>query len=168
MPPAVPLVEIADDADAVGVRSPDGEAGPLDPVEFAKMGAQSLVVLEMGPFAEQMQVVVAQRGRQRVGIEQLVALATVVDHPKLVQDGFPLREPGFEESLGMQPLHGVFGAAFEHPRLQRTRHEQPHGDSRFAVFLHLVRPQNSKRISLASADDRQHFALGDGSHPFSG
>ena len=68
MAAAVPGVEIADQADAAGVRRPDGEIHPRDAVDRPQLGAQPAVAIPMPPFAQQMQIVAGQQRREGVGI----------------------------------------------------------------------------------------------------
>ena len=58
---AIPDVEVADDADALGVRRPDGEVHAGDAVDRAQVRAEPLVAPPMRAFAEQVQVVVGQQ-----------------------------------------------------------------------------------------------------------
>ena len=69
--PAVPVVELADHGDAAGVRRPDGEDRAVHPVQRPRMGAEPLVQLEMRALAEQMQVDLAEAGREAVGVLDL-------------------------------------------------------------------------------------------------
>jgi len=58
MDAAIPLVEIADDADALRVGRPYGEVHAGDPGHFAKVCAELFVILEMSAFAEEVEIVV--------------------------------------------------------------------------------------------------------------
>ena len=61
MKPSVPLVEIANDADALRVRRPDGEAGAGHLVNHAQLRAEFFVNTAFIALAEQIQIRFAQR-----------------------------------------------------------------------------------------------------------
>ena len=76
MPPRIPVIEIADHADAAGIRRQHDEGDALDAFQRHRMGAELVVDALMGAFAEQIEVEVAQDGRKAVGVvefDQLVA-----------------------------------------------------------------------------------------------
>lgn len=59
---AVPIIEFADDADALGVGGPDGEAGAVDAVHFAQVRAEFVVDAVFISLAEQEEVGLAEAG----------------------------------------------------------------------------------------------------------
>ena len=61
MEPPVPIVEIADDADALGVRRPDGKAGAGHAVSRAQLRAELFVNFPLVALAEQKQIRFAER-----------------------------------------------------------------------------------------------------------
>ena len=65
---AVPVVEVADHADAGGVGRPDGEVHPLDAVDGAQLRPQAVVALPVPAFVQQVQIVVGQQVRKGVRI----------------------------------------------------------------------------------------------------
>ena len=71
MPPPVPEIEIADDADALGVRRQHHEGHAVDAVQRHRMRAELVVDPLMGAFAEQMEIEVGQDRRKAVGVVQL-------------------------------------------------------------------------------------------------
>ena len=71
MPPPVPEIEIADDADALGVRRQHHEGDAVDAVERHRVRAELVVDPLMGAFAEQMEIEVGQDRRKAVGVVQL-------------------------------------------------------------------------------------------------
>jgi len=58
----VPVIEIADDADALRIGRPDRKAGARHPVNHAQLGAELLVNPPFVPLVEKIQVGFAQRG----------------------------------------------------------------------------------------------------------
>src|SRR6185369_13610803 len=71
MPPPVPEIEIADDADALCVRRQYHEGDAIDAVQRHRVRAELVVDSLMGAFAEQMEIEVAQDRRKAVGVVQL-------------------------------------------------------------------------------------------------
>src|SRR5260221_6772135 len=76
-PPAVPGVEIADDADPAGVGRPYRKGDALDPVMHDRMGAELLIAGEVVAFSEEMQVELAQHRRKPVDVVELVPMVAV-------------------------------------------------------------------------------------------
>ena len=71
---AVPAVEVADHADALGIGRPDREARPGDAAALLDVAAQRAPGLAQAPLVEQIQIMPAQHRRERVGIVQLAHL----------------------------------------------------------------------------------------------
>ncbi len=69
---AVPSVEVADDADPVGVGCPDGELHARDAVHRPRVGAEEAVGVPVASLAEQVQIKVAELGREAVGVAMMV------------------------------------------------------------------------------------------------
>ena len=64
VPPAVPVVEVADHAHSLGVRRPDGKRRAVDAFDLAKLRAQLVVKPQLVPLADQVQFGVGKcRGR---------------------------------------------------------------------------------------------------------
>ena len=84
---AIPIVEIADDADALCVGRPDGEVDAFHAADVAQMGAELGVALPVRAFAEQVQIVLGEQRREGVGIVHCGLLAALVDYADLVFGG---------------------------------------------------------------------------------
>ena len=67
----VPIAEVADHGDALRARRPDGKANARDTLLLAGARAEHLPQAAVGAFAEQMQVELAQRRRESIGIVAL-------------------------------------------------------------------------------------------------
>ena len=65
----VPVVEVADDADARGVGGPDGEVDAFGRAERHRVGAELVVNPGVVAFAEQIEIVVGDR-RVRSGTDR--------------------------------------------------------------------------------------------------
>ena len=60
MPAAVPVIEIADDADSLRIRCPDGEVHAAKALVRSNMGTEPLIIAVVRPFAEQVQVEIGE------------------------------------------------------------------------------------------------------------
>src|SRR5579883_618424 len=69
--PPVPIVEIADDADALRIGRPDREGDAVRAVMLAAMSAQHIVAFVMGALAEKIDVEIAEHRRKGVDILEL-------------------------------------------------------------------------------------------------
>ena len=65
---AVPVVEVADQADRACRRGPDGEGGAGDALVLSNVCTQQLIELLVSTLADQMQVELPERRRERVRI----------------------------------------------------------------------------------------------------
>ena len=68
---AVPVVEVADDADPQRVRRPDGEVDAAKAFVRRGGGPEPLEVPVVRPLAEQVEVEVGQHRAERVGVDEL-------------------------------------------------------------------------------------------------
>src|SRR5690606_41105328 len=68
MASAIPVVEMADHADAGGVRRPHGKARAGDTIEAHGMSALHLIKAHVPPFTDQMPVELAKHAWQAVGV----------------------------------------------------------------------------------------------------
>ena len=73
----VPMVEIADDADALGVRRPDGEAGAVNAVNHAELRAELVVNFPLVALAEEKQIRFAERGQKRIRVARAARVAAL-------------------------------------------------------------------------------------------
>jgi len=56
MQAAIPLIEFAYNADALGIRRPNGEAYAVNTVDFDRVRTQHTIALTQFPRAEQIQI----------------------------------------------------------------------------------------------------------------
>jgi hypothetical protein len=66
--PSVPPVEVADDADAIGVRRPHGEMNPDGCAHADAMSAELLERAQLRALAEEMQIEIGQHAAVPIGI----------------------------------------------------------------------------------------------------
>ncbi len=104
----VPMVEVANDADALRIGRPDGEARAGHAVNHTQLRAELVVNFPLVALAEQIQIRLAQRGQKRIGIARapLVALRIrdhkVVGINRIRQIGDALENIGFGNPLQLE------------------------------------------------------------------
>jgi len=59
----MPLVEVADDRNPLGIRRPDGEQRAVHTIDVGRMRAQLVIQPAMGALLEQVDVLLAQSAR---------------------------------------------------------------------------------------------------------
>ena len=166
--PPVPAVEVPDDADPLGVGRPHREQDPVDPAHRARVRAEHRVGAKQRPFAEEVQVEVAQDRPERVGIDDLARAPVLSGQDQPVAE--QLRSPGeerLEESVRVDPLHRLQGPAGEiaHVGARRLRQEGAHGHGRSAPDLDRVRAEDVERVVVGPGQDaRQVFLRGGRGH----
>ena len=68
MPPSVPFVEVANNADALSVRCPHRETDAGDPVDYHRMCAQLFIEAQVSALGDQVHVDLAQDRGKPVGV----------------------------------------------------------------------------------------------------
>ncbi len=101
---AVPVVEVADDADARGVRGPDRETRTADALYRAQLRAQLGIDLLVRAFAEQVKIQVAQRSRKAIRVLDIEPVADRRRQPQPVVTQ-PRRHDGGEDTVGVHAFH---------------------------------------------------------------
>jgi hypothetical protein len=105
MKPPVPVVEIADDADALGVWRPDGKAGAGHAINHAQLRAELLENFTLVALAEEEQVRFAQRRQKGKGVARAARFASFIGDDEVVgidlvrQFGDGLKDIGFGNPL---------------------------------------------------------------------
>ena len=158
MAAAVPVVEIADHADARGVGGPDGEVHAVDAVDLPQLRPQPVVALPVPAFVQQVEVVVGQQVRKGVGIVHgRGLLAAFLGHPKHVprravadvgNGQIASNKPG-----RMDPPHGQRPVAvrrIDDPRLARRGQKRPHRQRPPPRLVDLVRTEQLKWVLMPS------------------
>ena len=106
MSAAVPVIEIADDADPLRVGSPDGEVNSAKALMGSEMGTEPLVIAVVRPFAEQVQVKIGEDRPKEIGIDELPGMSLVVFDPQTIgESALPAGEPAYEKTIGVNSLH---------------------------------------------------------------
>src|SRR5262249_13530353 len=65
---AVPVIEITDDADAMGIGSPHCEARTRDAVDSSQLGTELFIDPPLVPFSKQVEIGFTQCWQERIGI----------------------------------------------------------------------------------------------------
>ncbi len=92
MKSAVPRIEVADHRYSTRMGGPDGEGHSSRPMVMRRMGAHSLPELLVAAFSGKVEVELAERGRETVGIPQREdGVVRVMDLEQVTKDG---RAPG--------------------------------------------------------------------------
>ncbi len=84
---AVPAVDVADEADRGRVGRPDGEGDAGDPVHLPRVGAEPLPEALVPALADEVQVEIAERRRERVRVAHDDCLAVRAANLELVAKG---------------------------------------------------------------------------------
>ena len=78
MAPAIPAVEIADDARALGIRRPRGERDAVDSVDRRQLRAEHPIRLAQLALAEQMEIEIGDDRAETIRIEVVVPNAVAL------------------------------------------------------------------------------------------
>ena len=159
VPRFVPLIEIADHADADRVRRPNGEIHARHPGHAADVSAQPLVGSIVLAFAQQVQIVAGKQGREGVRIFDHLHPPVLVGHAQpiflLLLVAGP-RADGLVQSGRMHSPHRQrrLVPRMHHPDLPRFGQEHPYRRELAALCLDLVWSQDFRRIRAGAIDDR--------------
>jgi hypothetical protein len=149
MPPPVPEIEVADDADAFGIRRQHHEGDAVDAVERHRMRAELVVDPLMGALAEQMQIEVGQDGRKAVGVVKLDDIVAEVSAQLVFARA--VRQRACEQSGFVDLFQGcAFTVLADRLDIPRLGEERTHD---LAVALG-VQAEIAERIGVAAFDDR--------------
>ena len=100
----VPIVEIADHADALGVGRPDREAGAGHPVDRAQLRPELVVNPALVPLAEEEQIRLAQRRQEGIRVARAADAALLIGDDQVISiNAVRLGGDAFEEAGLMQP-----------------------------------------------------------------
>ena len=132
-PPAVPAVEVADDADPARIRRPHREGDALDTLMHQRMRSELAVAREVVALGKQMDVDLAEHRRKRIDVIEFV-LRAAARHPQPIAErllavgewsrqrnrrgGSGQPWPQLRQSQTRRPTHPVRRAA-SHGRISR-------------------------------------------------
>src|SRR5258707_511102 len=111
MDAAIPAIEVAHYADALGTGSPDGKMNAANAFQRDHMSAEFFVSVVMAAFAHEIQIKLAAYDGKSIGIENFEGIARVGSSLNLVtawggRSGLGRGPGGLEEALGAK-FHGV-------------------------------------------------------------
>src|SRR4051794_41068744 len=161
MQPPVPGVEVADDADRARARRPDGERGPGHPADLGHVRAELLVELLVAPLAGEVEVDLADRRREGVGVAQAEAGAVgVVDLELVVEGQLDAGDEPLEEArvVDLLELHGLAAVVGGPDQDEDALGVGPEGADDGAA-LGGVRPEQAVRVAEVARDDAPDVLL---------
>ena len=149
MPPRIPEIEIADDADPPRIGGEHHERHAVDAVERHRMRAKLVVNPLMGAFAQQIQIEVGQHGRKAVGVVE-------IDHglaeagAQLVALGAVRQRAGEQSGVMNARQRRRFAMLVDRIDLRRLRQERAH----HGLVALGVKAEIMKGIGVAAFDNR--------------
>ncbi len=161
--PAVPAVEVADDAHAIGGRRPHREVHARRRADGHAVGAELLERAMVGALAEQVQVEVGQHLAVAVRIVDLDAVVGVavgaIGDPQAIVGGLlarqaRLEEPGRVPQGHRQERAGAGRADLDRPRRRLQRPHDPPGSGRLGVWT-----EEGERIPAHAVDESRQCRI---------
>ena len=149
MAAAVPVVEVADDTDALRVGRPDREVDPVGRADAHRMRAELLVNAGVIALAEEIHIEVGENAAEAKRVVDLdLAPARVEGSQAIVRDLRQAFEPRFEHAGRMTALHRHRVAAHpcDHVHPFRTRQDRAHHDA----AIEDVGPEHRERIRMTA------------------
>ena len=146
---AVPSIEIADDADALRIRRPDGKVHALHAAHRHAMGAKPLPGAIVSALGEQMEVEVGQNRTEPVRITDVTGPAVFPNAQsidELVRRLSVERHGRFEQPLGPPPLHAEDLVVGDELHIGRRRLHRPDDERGPTACRDRMRPEDRERI----------------------
>ena len=151
---AVPVVEVADDADAAGAGGPDGEGHAGDAIDLARVGAQLLVIAQMGAFGQQMNVQLAKHVAEAIGVLELLGRQRILGAQAVAEALLAIGQHRQEEAVLMDALglaRRLAGGAVDHPQPLGAGHEG--ADLHRAAGALLLHAEHGEGIAMVGPRD---------------
>src|SRR5262245_45305937 len=102
-PPAIPGVEVANQADPARIGRPQGESHALDPFVDEYVGAEFLVARKMVSLGKQVNVELAEDRWEAVNILELVLNPTARCAQPVAERLLSISDCGHEKAIAMNP-----------------------------------------------------------------
>jgi len=157
----VPVVEVADNADAARTRGPNGKVDPGNTVDGSQVGPQFFVGVVMAALAHQIKVEFRQEERKRIRIAVFGQLTVFGPKTQPVARGFRSefshpRKQSLKKAFRTQLTHRQrFGVITEkNVCFRRSRLKGPNGPTPALGGFHRMRPQNAKGIGAPPSENR--------------
>ncbi len=155
MAPAVPVIEVSDDAHAPRARRPHREGDAGHAVEGDRVRAELLVGAVVCALGQEMPVEIAQQRWEAVGIVDLGDVAVPRYLEPVSERVAPVGQHGFEEPHGVQPLHRArWCVGGQDADGGRAGHDRAHRHGRAVRSLHAVGTQHGEGITMLAFHDR--------------
>jgi hypothetical protein len=155
MTPAVPVIEISDNAHAPRARRPHREGDAGHAVEDGRVRAELLVGVVVCALGQKMPIEIAQQRRETVGVVDLGDVAVPRHLEPVGKQVGPVGQHGFEEPHGMEPLHrGRWCVGGHDADGGRAGHDRAHRHGRAVRCLHAVRPEHGEGVTMLDLRDR--------------
>ncbi len=158
--PAIPAVEVADDADALRVRRPDREVNALRAAKVAQVRAEFFVELQMVSLGKQMQVHLAHDEPVAVGImNERARSIPAAEMNAIIRVSLHPGERGLEKSLGAEAIRGealFFSLRQNDAHFLRVGPEDAHDE----IVADPVRPEDPKRIGMRAGEEEVELVHG--------
>ena len=165
---AIPVVELADNGDTLGIGRPHGEPRAGNAVHGIGMGAQRFIRTQMGPLGEQPGIHLFKQRAKAVGIVNQVLLAVPENGELIAKRVFTTGHHAREEATGIEAFKVTDFAAgfgFNHPDFCGIRQQ----GTNFQTCLSTVHPKHRKGVSEMTRNKRiNHVSIhtiGHGIHP---
>ena len=164
----VPAVEIADDANALSVGGPDGEAGAGHAVNGAQLRAEFVVNPALVPLAEEIQIGLTESGEEGIGIARASKGAGFVGNHQVVSIhtvGFgcgAFEDIGFRYPFEFYDRFVLFVDGLEF-NLGGVRHKRPRDKAR--AVSEGMKSEQLMRRTLSCLDQTVNFVLGQSHGP---
>ena len=158
MPAAVPIVEVADDAHAGGVRRPNGEVHAVDAVDLPQLGPKPVVTLPVPAFAQQVAVEVGQQVWKGIRIVHGRRLLGRFPRPREACTGAMPLPLGNGQIASKSPAGWIrrMGRSLvavrriDHPGTGRRRQKRPDRHRTTPRLVDFVRTKQLKRILMSA------------------
>ena len=157
------MVEIADDGDALRVGRPHRERRAPDPADVDDMASQLLVLRQVAPLGQEVDVETGEDRSERVGVVLRPPVAVAAGDLEPVREDLRVeREAGLEHPVGVDAGHG--GAPRRavvpyHLDLAGPGLDHPDGDEPPSSFLHDVGAEDGEGVPVTGADEEVEVLL---------
>jgi len=148
---AIPGVEVADDADALGIRSPDSKCGSLYTVDFAQMCAEAFIGAQVLTFSQQPDVKLAENRGKPVRVIDLLDVVRPGNPQTIVEWNAPTENGRLEKPGGIpQSINLALSEFDQHLSAIGIDH-----GNRFSPGLQAAQPETTLGTGVQSEDGKR-------------
>jgi hypothetical protein len=159
MTPAVPAVEVSDNADAAGVRCPYGKADTVDAIDCGGVRANPVEGAQVRAFAQQVDVEVAERAAERIWVGHFPRMRAATLAQTIAARQLPL-DAAEEEAVGvdlLQVYDDIAAGGIDDLDAVGIRREGADADRPVGLRM---RTEHAEAIAMSTADDGVDIACG--------